>query len=72
MFSVPVLSFQLLKLGGLLICDDYLWSQEPLGSEDVLNSPKLAIDAFTNIHRRKLCFVANVGMWQFAFVKMTE
>ena len=27
-----------------------MWSQEPPGSEDVLNSPKLAIDAFTNTY----------------------
>ena len=64
-----VLAFELLRPGGVLICDDYLWSNEPPGQEDVLNSPKLAIDAFTTIYRRKLAFAANARMWQFACVK---
>lgn len=49
-----VLSFQLCKVGGLILCDDYGWSQEPHGSEDLLNQPKLAIDSFVNCYRRKL------------------
>ncbi len=53
-----VLSFQLCRVGGLIICDDYAWSQEPRGSEDLLNQPKLAIDSFVNCYRRKLQLVA--------------
>ena len=49
-----VLSFQLCKVGGLILCDDYSWSQEPHGSEDLLNQPKLAIDSFVNCYLRKL------------------
>jgi len=49
-----VLSFQLCKVGGLIICDDYGWSLEAHGSEDLLNQPKLAIDSFVNCYRRKL------------------
>lgn len=49
-----VLSFQLCKVGGLIIFDDYCWSQEPHGGEDLLNQPKLAIDSFVNCYRRKL------------------
>ena len=49
-----VLSFQLCKIGGLIVCDDYDWTQEPHGSEDLLNQPKLAIDSFVNCYRRKL------------------
>jgi len=52
--SDAVLSFSLLRVGGLLIFDDYLWSMEPPGQQDLINMPKLAIDAFTNIYRRKL------------------
>lgn len=40
-----VLSFKLLKAGGLLIFDDYLW----VGEENVIYYPKIAIDAFTSI-----------------------
>ena len=49
-----VLSFQLCRVGGIIICDDYDWSQEAQGAEDLLNQPKLAIDSFLNCYRRKL------------------
>jgi predicted O-methyltransferase YrrM len=52
--SDAVLSFALLRVGGLLIFDDYLWSMEPPGRQDLHNMPKLAIDAFTTIYQRKL------------------
>lgn len=48
------MAFQLLRVGGLLIFDDYLWYMEDVGQQDVLNMPKLAIDAFTNIFQRKM------------------
>ena len=49
-----VLAFQLLRVGGVLIFDDYLWSMEARGQEDFYNLPKPAIDAFVNIFQRKL------------------
>jgi predicted O-methyltransferase YrrM len=49
-----VLSFALLRTGGLMLCDDYFWSLEEHGREDLLNQPKLAIDSFVNCYRRKL------------------
>jgi predicted O-methyltransferase YrrM len=52
--SDSVLSFHLLRPGGLLVFDDYLWSMEAPGHEDPLNMPKLAIDSFVNVHRRQL------------------
>lgn len=48
------LAFQLLKVGGLLIFDDYLWSMEAKGAQDFYNMPKPAIDAFVNIYQRKI------------------
>jgi hypothetical protein len=39
-----------------MLCDDYLWSREETARADVLGCPKLAIDAFTNIHRRQIDF----------------
>lgn len=44
-----VMSYRLCKVGGVIICDDYLWR---LGS--LLHEPKIAIDAFTNIYRDKV------------------
>lgn len=44
-----VLSFSLLKVGGVLGFDDYLWSAKPSRELNPLNCPKIAIDAFTTI-----------------------
>jgi hypothetical protein len=52
--SDAVLSFHLLRTGGLLVFDDYLWSLEAPGNQDPLNMPKLAIDGFLNVYQRKL------------------
>jgi predicted O-methyltransferase YrrM len=49
-----VLSFRLLKIGGVMIFDDYLWAEPLVDGVDILRCPKIAIDAFTNIYRRKI------------------
>jgi predicted O-methyltransferase YrrM len=51
-----VLSFRLLKPGGLLIFDDYEWERRP----SPLDRPKIAIDAFMTIFQRSLS-VVHVG-----------
>jgi predicted O-methyltransferase YrrM len=43
------LSFQLLRVGGVIGFDDYSW-----GMEKILMSPKMAIDHFINIYSDKL------------------
>lgn len=48
-----VLSFRLLKIGGFIIFDDYLWSEPLSQGVDPVRCPKMAIDAFTNIYCRK-------------------
>jgi predicted O-methyltransferase YrrM len=65
-----VLSFQLLKRGGVMALDDYLWSAEQLGREDLLNSPKIAIDAFTNIFRRQVRVIPNLPLYQLYVQKI--
>jgi len=47
-----VLSFKLLRIGGVLIFDDYLWEAGP--NADILMTPKLGIDCFVNTHRNKI------------------
>lgn len=49
-----VLSFKLVKVGGLMFFDDYLWEEALPGGTDLLRCPKPAIDAFTNIFMRKV------------------
>ena len=40
-----------------------------LGQEDILDTPKLAIDAFTTIYRRRLRFPDWPSTYQVAFQK---
>ena len=49
-----VLGFKLLKVGGYMFFDDYLWVEELPYGKDPLRCPKPAIDAFININFRKL------------------
>jgi predicted O-methyltransferase YrrM len=49
-----VFAFQLLRLGGVMILDDYLWRDKDTGGKDILHAPKAAIDAFTNIFYKKI------------------
>ncbi|HEX3365752.1 class I SAM-dependent methyltransferase [Phenylobacterium sp.] len=49
-----VMAFQLLRVGGIMIFDDYLWSRQEAGQQDFYDLPKPAIDAFVNIYQRKL------------------
>jgi predicted O-methyltransferase YrrM len=51
-----VLGFKLLKVGGVMIFDDYIWSGTI--PRDPILCPKIAIDAFCNINARKLNFIA--------------
>ena len=59
-----VLAFRLLRVGGLIVFDDYLWSMEAQGSQDPLNMPKPAIDAFLNIYQRKVKIVRGPPLYQ--------
>lgn len=46
-----VLSFKLIKIGGTMIFDDYLWAR---GEKNIDCFPKIAIDAFTTIYANKV------------------
>lgn len=46
--------FDLVKPGGLMIADDYLWDDPKHGGDHPLGRPKMAIDAFTSIYAGKL------------------
>jgi predicted O-methyltransferase YrrM len=57
------MAWPLLKQGGLMVFDDYLWGD----SRDILHRPKLAVDVFTNIFTESLDIV-HIGH-QFAVRK---
>jgi predicted O-methyltransferase YrrM len=49
-----VMAFHLLRVGGVMIFDDYLWHLEPAGAQNPLNMPKPAVDAFLNLFQQKM------------------
>lgn len=57
-------AFRLLKSGGFLVFDDYLWVEPIHKGGHVNQTPKPAIDAFVNIFYDKLTVVAGAGLWQ--------
>ena len=59
-----VLAFRLLKRGGVMAFDDYLWSPFKPGSEDPLSTPKLAVDAFTTLFARQARVLAGLPIYQ--------
>lgn len=59
-----VLAFQTLRPGGLLIFDDYLWSADPKGQEDVLKCPKEGIDNFVNLFRKQITVLSGLPLEQ--------
>ena len=48
-----VMAWPLLKVGGIMVFDDYLWGN----ARDALHKPKIAIDAFTTIYGEALQIV---------------
>jgi len=62
-----VLSFKLLKGGGMMIFDDYLWA----GDENIVYYPKIAIDAFTNVFSNHLKLVP-APITQIYAIKINE
>lgn len=65
-----VFSYHLLKDGGLMICDDYIWTLETDSSEvDILSNPKISVDAFSTIFRRSLLPIVGLPLYQMAFIK---
>ncbi len=67
-----VLGFDLVKVGGVVICDDYLWSDPQFGGARTLGRPKIAIDAFTTIYSDKLNILAGMPNTQTYFQKIAD
>ncbi len=67
-----VTGFDLLKSGGLLICDDYLWDDPKWGGNRTLGRPKIALDAFTTIYADKLKIVRGMPNYQIYIHKTAD
>jgi predicted O-methyltransferase YrrM len=61
-------AFQLTKIGGLMICDDYIWNYV----ENLRFSPKLAIDSFVNCYNNKIRILKKLPLDQIYFTKMRD
>lgn len=68
--SDAVMSFPLLRVGGLMIFDDYLWSVDEMGKQDPFKMPKPAIDAFLNLYQRKMQVVRGAPVYQLYATKV--
>ena len=70
-----IMAFRLLKVGGVMVLDDYLWTVDrsnelaTTGAEDFYNLPKPAIDAFMNIFQRKMRVLHQFPIYQLYAVK---
>ena len=67
-----LLAFSQLRVGGMMIFDDYLWRLEAEGQQDHFNMPKPAINSFINIFQRKLRIVGGLPNWQLCMEKLSD
>ena len=65
-----VLAFALLRVGGVIAFDDYVWGPEE--GQGPFNSPKLGIDAFVNTYIEKLRIVRRTPLWQLYVAKIAD
>lgn len=70
--SDATLAFSLLKVGGLLIFDDYLWFRSDPLNKNPFSMPKPAIDAFLNIFMCKLNIIRGAPLHQIYVEKIAE
>jgi predicted O-methyltransferase YrrM len=66
-----VLAFRLLRVGGVIVFDDYIWFETLPEGKDPLRCPKPAIDAFVNLHFRKVD-VLTAPLLQLLVTKMAD
>jgi len=67
-----VLAFQLVRVGGVLIFDDYLWTANDEGRANPLLTPKPAIDAFVNVFQPHLMLVRATPLYQLYMQKLSN
>jgi predicted O-methyltransferase YrrM len=66
-----VLAFRLLRVGGVMAFDDYLWLEGSPQESDPSRIPKPAIDAFTNIYFRKIG-ILSAPLYQLYVQKLAD
>lgn len=67
-----VMAFPLLKVGGLMVFDDYLWNFGFEMHNTPLKIPKMAVDAFTNIFYDKIKIIHGIPSYQLYLIKTAD
>jgi predicted O-methyltransferase YrrM len=67
-----VLGFQLTKVGGWLVFDDYLWFLGLPNDRDLVHMPKMAIDSFLSIFYRKIAVLQKAPLYQIYTQKLSD
>ena len=65
LFDSDICAFKLLKEGGIMIFDDYLWKGE---DGNILKTPNIAIDSFVNIFSVKI-YIIRKHLYQLYLIK---
>ena len=66
-----VLGFRLLRIGGIMVFDDYLWAESLPHGKDPIRCVKPAVDAFTTLYCRKLEII-QAPLYQLYVVKTAD
>ena len=67
-----IMSFHLLRKGGIIAFDDYLWVASETKKKDYINHPKAAIDSFVNLFARKSNVLARYPIYQIYVQKVED
>ncbi|WP_171940353.1 class I SAM-dependent methyltransferase [Herbaspirillum rubrisubalbicans] len=70
--SDALMAFKLLRVGGVLIFDDYLWTVGFSRSGNHLDTPKPGIDAFTNVFFGKWKVISPIPLYQYYLMKLSD
>lgn len=65
-----ILAFQLLRVGGLMIFDDYAWINDSQKTPNILSNPKIGVDNFVNVHWEKLKTLEYYPLYQLYLEKI--
>ncbi|WP_413204910.1 class I SAM-dependent methyltransferase [Rhodospirillum sp. A1_3_36] len=67
-----VMSFPLLRIGGIIVADDYFWDHGQQRYGDSLRNPKPGIDAFYNTYANQLLGLPGLPAYQCYMVKTSN
>ncbi|MGX2970739.1 class I SAM-dependent methyltransferase, partial [Ursidibacter sp. B-7004-1] len=67
-----LLAHQLVRVGGVIAFDDYLWSPKSWNEADHYLLVKPAVDSYVNTYQRKVSVIQSLPTYQLYVVKISE